>query len=53
MSDRGTTRNATSGNEDRHLVIIGGGSAAFAAAIRASELGGRATIINDGLPTGG
>lgn len=37
----------------RHLVIIGGGSAAFAAAIRTSELGGRATIINDGLPTGG
>lgn len=36
-----------------HLVVIGGGSAAFAAAIRASDLGGRATIINDGLPTGG
>lgn len=35
------------------MVIIGGGSAAFAAAIRASELGGRATVINDGLPTGG
>lgn len=36
-----------------HLVILGGGSAAFAAAIRAVELGGRATIVNDGLPTGG
>lgn len=35
------------------LLIIGGGSAAFAAAIRASELGGRALIINKGLPTGG
>jgi len=35
------------------LVIIGGGSAAFAAAIRTSELGGRAAIINDGLPIGG
>lgn len=35
------------------LVIIGGGSAAFAAAIKASELGGRAVIINEGLPIGG
>ncbi len=35
------------------LAIIGGGSAAFAAAIRTSELGGRAAIINDGLPIGG
>lgn len=37
----------------KHLVIIGGGSAAFAAAIRAGELGARATIINDRLPIGG
>lgn len=36
-----------------HLVIVGGGSAAFAAATRAAELGARATIINDGLPIGG
>ncbi|SMO82877.1 mercury(II) reductase [Fodinibius sediminis] len=35
------------------LVIIGGGSTAFAAAIKASELGGTALIINKGLPTGG
>ena len=35
------------------LVIIGGGSAAFAAAIKTSELGGKAVIINDGLPIGG
>jgi len=35
------------------LVIIGGGSAAFSAAIRVSELGGNALIINKGLPTGG
>jgi len=44
------------GNESQdalHLVILGGGSAACAAAIRASELGARATILNDGLPTGG
>lgn len=35
------------------LVIVGGGSAAFAAAIKTSELGGHAVIINDGLPIGG
>ncbi len=35
------------------LVIIGGGSTAFAAAIRSSELGGNALIINKGLPAGG
>ena len=36
-----------------HLVILGGGSAAFAAALRATELGGKATIINARLPIGG
>lgn len=35
------------------LAIVGGGSAAFAAAIKTSELGGRAVIVNDGLPIGG
>jgi mercuric reductase len=36
------------------LLIIGGGSAAFAAATRAVELGAeRVTIVNDGLPIGG
>lgn len=40
------------------LVVIGGGSAAFAAALKTSELGGRAAIVNagpesGGLPTGG
>jgi len=39
--------------ETRRLVIVGGGSAAFAAAIRATELGAEAVIINDGLPIGG
>lgn len=39
--------------EGRHLIILGGGSAAFAAALRASGLGAKATIINDGLPMGG
>ncbi|GIV59174.1 MAG: mercuric reductase [Rhodothermaceae bacterium] len=35
------------------LAILGGGSAAFAAALKASELGGRVVIVNDGLPIGG
>jgi len=38
---------------DKHLVIVGGGSAAFSAAITASDLGARVTIINSGLPIGG
>ena len=37
----------------KHLVIIGGGSAAFAAAIQAHELDAQVTIINDRLPIGG
>jgi len=37
----------------KHLLILGGGSAAFAAAIRAKELGVKVTMINDGLPIGG
>jgi len=40
-------------NAEFDLVIVGGGSAAFAAALKTSELGGRAVIINDGLPVGG
>ncbi|RME84844.1 MAG: mercury(II) reductase [Planctomycetota bacterium] len=36
-----------------HLIILGGGSAAFSAALKTSELGGKATIINAGLPIGG
>lgn len=35
------------------LIIIGGGSAAFAAAIKASELEKKVLMINDGLPIGG
>ncbi len=35
------------------LVIIGGGAGAFAAAIKANELGARTALINDGLPLGG
>lgn len=37
----------------KHLLIVGGGGAAFAAALKASSLGAKATIINDGLPMGG
>lgn len=35
------------------LAIIGGGAGAFAAAIRADELGIKAVMINGGLPLGG
>lgn len=35
------------------LIIIGGGSAAFAAAIKASELEKKVLMINEGLPIGG
>ncbi|MFV1917042.1 MAG: mercury(II) reductase [Patescibacteria group bacterium] len=35
------------------LVIIGGGAGAFAAAIKANELGAKTVMINDGLPLGG
>ncbi len=38
---------------DAHLLIVGGGSAAFAAALKAHALGASATLVNDGLPIGG
>lgn len=41
------------GSGSEHLIIIGGGSAAFAAAIEARERGAKITMINDGLPIGG
>ncbi len=37
----------------KHLVIIGGGSAAFAATTEAISNGAKVTMINDGLPIGG
>jgi mercuric reductase len=43
-------KNSFPGND---LIIIGGGSAAFAAAIRASELEKKTLMINEGLPIGG
>jgi mercuric reductase len=39
--------------ESVRLVIVGGGSAAFAAAGRAAELGASVTLVNKGLPWGG
>lgn len=38
---------------DSDFVILGGGSAAFAATLTAHEMGARVTLINDGLPIGG
>lgn len=35
------------------LIIIGGGSAAFSAAIKANEMGVSTLMVNDGLPFGG
>lgn len=35
------------------LIVIGGGAGAFAAAIKANELGAKTALINDGLPLGG
>lgn len=37
----------------RHLIIVGGGSAAFSATIEAKSLGIKVTMINEGLPIGG
>jgi len=35
------------------LIIVGGGAAAFSAAIKANSLGEKTLMINDGLPLGG
>ena len=40
-------------NTSNHVIIIGGGSAAFSATIQAKSLGIKVTMINDGLPIGG
>lgn len=53
MSSCCSAPGASSRDGEAHLIVVGGGSAAFAAAIRATELGAKATIINDRLPIGG
>ncbi|KKQ81426.1 MAG: Mercuric reductase, partial [Candidatus Daviesbacteria bacterium GW2011_GWF2_38_7] len=35
------------------LIIVGGGAGAFAAAIKANELGAKTLMVNKGLPLGG
>lgn len=49
----GYSESEAEGGQDIHLIIIGGGSAAFAATIEAREQGAKVTMINDGLPIGG
>ncbi len=39
--------------EHYDVAIIGGGAGAFAAAIKANELGAKTVLINEGLPLGG
>jgi mercuric reductase len=39
--------------QDFDLIIIGGGAGAFAAAIKANELGAKTLMVNQGLPLGG
>lgn len=38
---------------DYDLIIIGGGAGAFAAAIKANDLGAKTLLVNGGLPLGG
>lgn len=55
VADPGTTDGGAASRasgDDRHLLVIGGGSAAFAAAIRADELGARATMVERGVMGG-
>lgn len=49
MSDMATpVRTATAGERSPDLAVIGAGSAGFAAAIRAAELGARVTLVGHG-----
>lgn len=50
--DRAGTGDRAGDGPSPHLVVIGGGSGAFAAAIRAAELGARVTMVERG-PMGG
>ena len=44
---------SNSSSKSFDFIIVGGGSAAFSAAIKANELGLNTLIVNDGLPIGG
>jgi mercuric reductase len=46
-------KQTSNGMKTFDLIIIGGGAGAFAAAIRANELGAKTALINSGLPWGG
>jgi len=50
---KGELNNGHNTESEFDLIIVGGGSAAFAAAIKASELEKKVLMINDGLPIGG
>jgi mercuric reductase len=51
--ERNTAANGNGANHHFDLIIIGGGSAAFSAAIKAEELGLTTLMVNAGLPFGG
>lgn len=49
----GTIEETDTDNTSKHLIIVGGGSAAFSATFQAKSLGVKVTMINDRLPIGG
>ena len=49
-TDGGSARGGE--GDGRHLLVVGGGSAAFAAAIRGAELGARVTMVERGVMGG-
>jgi len=53
VSTEAANNNTQNTNYDYDLIIIGGGSAAFSAAIKASSFEKKVLMINDGLPIGG
>ena len=52
-SDASSSPPDSGAEADYDLLVVGGSSAAFAAALKASDLGHRALIVNDGPPSGG